>query len=163
MNILIGSVIIWAGALWALARVRRDHASELRTVWAISLDTFVFMLPRLMLGLISAGFLALLLPEAFVQRFLGDSTGFAGLLIASVFGALTPGGPFVAFAIGASALKAGATFGALTAYVTAWCIYSTLRIMSYEVPMMGGRFTKVRLLYSLPVPVVLGLVAQAVM
>ncbi|MBY5971567.1 permease [Ferrimonas balearica] len=163
MNILIGSVIIWAGALWALARVQRDHASELRTVWTISLDTFVFMLPRLMLGLISAGFLALLLPEAFVQRFLGDSAGFAGLLIASVFGALTPGGPFVAFAIGASALKAGATFGALTAYVTAWCIYSILRIMSYEVPMMGGRFTKVRLLYSLPVPVVLGLVAQAVM
>ncbi|MGI3164074.1 hypothetical protein [Pseudooceanicola sp. 200-1SW] len=163
MNILIGSVIIWAAALWALARVRRDHASELRSLWTVSLDTFLFMLPRLVLGMISAGFLALLLPEAFVQRFLGDSAGITGLLIASVFGALTPGGPFVAFAIGASALKAGATFGALTAYVTAWCIYSILRIMSYEVPMLGGRFARVRLLYSLPVPLGLGLLAQLVM
>ncbi|MBR9762852.1 MAG: hypothetical protein GYB53_04800 [Rhodobacteraceae bacterium] len=163
MNILIGTILIWAGALWALSRVRRDHASELRTVWQISLDTFLFMLPRLILGLLSAGFLALLLPEEFVQRYLGDNAGFGGLLVAAVFGALTPGGPFVAFAIGASAIKAGATLGAVAAYVTAWCIYSILRIMSYEVPMLGGTFTRVRLLYSLPVPILLGLLAQAVM
>lgn len=163
MNILIGSILIWAGAFWALARVKRDHESELRAVWQISLDTFLFMLPRLILGMLSAGFLALLLPEEFVQRFLGESSGLAGLFIASVFGALTPGGPFVAFAIGASAIKAGATLGAITAYVTAWCIYSILRIISYEVPMLGAEFTRIRLIYSLPVPILLGLLAQLVM
>lgn len=163
MNILIGTLVIWAAALWALHRVRRDHASELRTVFTISMDTFTFMLPRLILGMLSAGFLALLLPEEFIRRFLGESSGLSGMLMASVFGALTPAGPFVAFAISASAIKAGATFGAIAAYVTAWCIYSILRIMSYEVPMLGGRFARLRLLYSLPVPVLIGLLAQALM
>ncbi|PJE27447.1 Predicted permease [Pseudooceanicola antarcticus] len=163
MNILIGTILIWAGAVWALARVNRDHRSELRTIWQISLDTFLFMLPRLLLGMLSAGFLALLLPEDYVQRFLGESSGLTGLLIASLFGALTPGGPFVAFAIGASAIKAGATLGAITAYVTAWCIYSILRIISYELPMLGAAFTRTRLLVSLPVPILLGLLAPVVM
>jgi len=161
VNILIGTVAIWAGVLWVIRRLSREEGrlAELRVR---ARATFLYILPRVLVGLLSAGFLAALLPEALVARWFGDAAGFSAVVLASVFGALTPGGPFVAFAIGASALKAGAGSGALVAYVTAWSIAALTRTLTYEVSMMGGRFTRIRLLVSAPVPLVLGGLVQLI-
>ncbi|MCR8546927.1 hypothetical protein M4578_03735 [Salipiger sp. P9] len=160
MNILIGTILIWGAALWALAHLNRTAPEARPELYRRATETFLFMLPRLVVGLVGAGFLAALLPEAFVQRWLSAQSGLQGILIASGFGLLTPGGPFVAFAIGASALKAGAGAGALVAYITAWSLVSMVRTLSYEVPLMGRQFTLARVLISLPAPILLGLCAS---
>lgn len=162
MNILIGTVLIWIAAFFAVRHLRRTAPAAMPRLWQQSLQTFLFMLPRVLAGLLGAGFLAALLPAALVDRWFGADAGVTGILLATLFGAVTPGGPFVAFAIGASAIKAGAGAGALVAYVSSWSVVCLLRTISYEVPLMGASFTRIRLLVSLPVPVLLGLAAHVI-
>lgn len=162
MNILIGTILIWAGALWGLHRVRTTAPEQMGTVLAKSRAMFLFMVPRIFAGLVGAGFLAALLPQDMVASAFGADAGLTGVLLGTVFGALSPGGPFVALAIGAAALKAGAGSGALIAYVTSWSLFALTRTLSYELPMMGAGFTRLRFLLSLPVPIVLGLLAHGI-
>ncbi|MEM9429321.1 MAG: hypothetical protein AAGA32_07465 [Pseudomonadota bacterium] len=161
MNILIGTVLIWAAALWVIRRLAREEG-RMTVFGRRARETFLYILPRVAVGLLSAGFLAALLPEERVEALFGASAGVLGLLLASVFGAITPGGPFVVFAIGASALKAGASEGAIVAYVSAWSVVCITRTLTYEVAMMGAAFTRVRILVSLPVPIILGLIVNAI-
>ncbi len=161
MNILIGTVLIWAVALWCLKRLRDDAPERMGELRERVRELFVYMLPRIFIGLAGAGFLAALLPEQAIGRIFGAEAGLMGVLIACLAGAVTPGGPFVAFAIGASALKAGAGAAALVAYVSAWSVICLNRSLTYEAPMMGGAFLRSRLLVSWPVPLVLGGIVHA--
>lgn len=156
MNILIGSVLLALGALFMLRHLSRRNPEALGDIFAQTRQTVTFMIPRIFAGLIGAGFLAELLPVDQVERFFGDSAGITGVAFATLLGALTPGGPFVAFAIGASSLKAGAALAPLMAYVTAWCVFNLNRMITYEMAFMGRRFTWIRHIVSAPVPLVLG-------
>lgn len=162
MNILVGTVLIWAGALWCLHRLRKTAPEQMPEVFSQVWSLFLFMIPRIFAGLIGAGFLAALLPHDVVASAFGSEAGVLGILLGAICGALSPGGPFVALAIGAAALKAGCGAGALIAYVTGWCIFAVTRTMSYELPMLGVGFTRLRLVLSLPVPVILGVLAHLI-
>lgn len=159
MNILIGTVLIWAGAFWALSYLRRTAPEAMDDLRPKAMNTFLYMVPRIFVGVAGAGFLAALLPAGFVRDWLGAGSGLTGIALSAVFGALTPGGPFIAFAIGASALKAGAGIGALIAYVTAWSMFALLRTLSYELSLMGAPFVGLRFAVSAPVPLLLGILA----
>jgi len=66
------------------------------------------LLPRIGAGVIGAGFIAEIVPRALVAEWIGPGSGILGVVIATLGGALTPGGPVVGFSIGAAALKSGA-------------------------------------------------------
>lgn len=150
MNILLGSLIIWAAALWLWRRLpdARWRVAALRA----SRATLAFTLPRVVVALIGAGCFAELLPQDRVQHWFGAQAGLAGLALAIALGPVTPGGAFVAFAIAAAALKAGAAPLAAIAYVTAWALFSLTKLLAYELPLMGREATLVRLAVSWPVP-----------
>jgi len=118
---------------------------------------FLYLLPRLAIGVIGAGFLAALLPQDVVRSWLGPDSGIAGLLLATLAGALTPGGPVIGFAIGASALKSGAGYLAVMAYVTAWALFAVQRLFVWEIPVMPARVVWLRVAASLPLPVLTAL------
>ena len=162
MNILIGTVAIWIIALWLLSLLRARHPDRVPELWTKCRSLFLFMLPRIFVGLIGAGFMAALLPETLVAQSFGREAGLMGVVFAMGAGALTPGGPFVAFAIGAAALKAGAGVGALVAYVSAWCVVCVMRTLAYELPMMGSQFAWIRIAVSLPFVLILGSVAHLI-
>ena len=81
--------------------VLRDSARE-------GVLDFFKLMPRIMLGVIGAGYIAALLPQEVVGRWLGADSGVAGIAIAMLGGFLTPGGPVIGFSIGTAALKGGA-------------------------------------------------------
>lgn len=114
---------------------------------------FLYLIPRLAVGVVGAGFLAALLPHDIVRSWLGPDSGLAGLVLATVAGALTPGGPVIGFAIGASALKSGAGYLAVMAYVTAWALFAVQRLFVWEIPVMPTRVVLLRVAASLPLPV----------
>jgi len=113
---------------------------------------FVRLLPRIGAGVIGSGFIAEILPKAAVASWIGPGSGLLGVLIATLGGALTPGGPVVGFAIGAAALKSGAGAPQVIAYSTAWALYAIHRLVVWEVPMMPARVVWLRALVSLPLP-----------
>ena len=113
---------------------------------------FLRLLPRIGAGVIGSGFIAEVLPKALVASWIGPGSGFFGVVIATLGGALTPGGPVVGFSIGAAALKSGAGAPQVIAYSTAWALYAIHRLLIWEVPMMPARIVWLRAAVSLPLP-----------
>lgn len=147
VNILLW-LIVAALATFAAMRGRVLLSSGLRE----GVVDFLRLLPRIGVGVIGSGFIAEVLPKALVAPWLGPESGFLGVIIATLGGALTPGGPVVGFSIGAAALKSGAGAPQVIAYSTAWALYAIHRLVMWEVPLMPARVVWLRAAVSLPLP-----------
>jgi uncharacterized membrane protein YraQ (UPF0718 family) len=121
---------------------------------------FIRLLPRIGIGVVGSGYIAEVLPKALIAPWLGPESGLIGVLIATVGGALTPGGPVVGFSIGAAALKSGAGAPQVIAYTTAWALYAIHRLVMWEVPMMPPRIVWLRAAVSLPLPFIAAVLAM---
>src|ERR1019366_8162556 len=64
---------------------------------------FIHLLPRIAIGVVGSGYIAEVLPKALIAPWLGPESGLTGVIIATLGGALTPGGPVVSFSIDAAA------------------------------------------------------------
>jgi len=69
-------------------------------------------------------------------------------------GGLIPGGGSITFALVVMLAESGAGVVQLIALVTAWSVFAFHRVAIYEVPLMGARFSILRIIASLPLPVV---------
>lgn len=161
-------VLIFAAILYVIAAImiamaaRRDRAlvgEGLRDAW----DQLVMIMPALTVGILGAGFVAALLPPELAETYLGDGAGVSGYAIAYVIGVLTPGGPVVGFALGAAAIKAGASVPIVVVYVTAWALVNLNRVLIWERATLSSKVMIERLIVSAPVPVLVGLFAWTVM
>ena len=156
INILLWFVV---GALAFLAALRgrvlfNDGARD-------GVIEFIKLLPRIGIGVVGSGFVAEVLPKALIAPWLGPESGLLGVAIATLGGALTPGGPVVGFSIGAAALKSGAGAPQVIAYSTAWALYAVHRLLIWEVPMMPARMVWLRAAVSLPLPFIAAAAAIA--
>lgn len=151
------TVLLWGIAAILLVIAMRRGDGSMMEASRRALREFIYLVPRLAVGVIGAGFLARLLPNELVAAHLGSDSGLSGLVIAELAGALTPGGPVVGFSVGTAALKAGAGLPQVLAYVTAWSLISLNRVIVWEVPIMPRRFVFMRVLVSVPLPILAGL------
>lgn len=119
------------------------------------------LLPRLAVALAIAGLIWVMLPREKLAGLVGRESGMAGLMIALVAGAVTPGGPTSAYALLAVLAASGADRGALVSYITAWALLGLQRVLVWDVPFMGSEFAMLRLAVSLPLPILAGVIARA--
>jgi uncharacterized membrane protein YraQ (UPF0718 family) len=115
-----------------------------------------FVLPRLIPALILAGMLQVLIPQETVSSYFGRDSGLSAILLASVAGILTPGGPMVSVPLLVVLANSGMALGPLVAYMTSWSLFGMQRIIAWEAPLMGWRFVAIRVLPSLAFPVIAG-------
>ena len=167
MNVKLDLALILTGLLWAAVVVLGFAAWRRgRILLREGLRTggwdFVHILPRIMLGVVGSGYLAEVMPQSLIIQWIGPQSGFLGVAIATVFGAITPGGAVVGFAIAATALKSGGGAPQVIAYATAWALISLQRTLVWEVNAMPGRVVAVRLLASLPLAFLAALGAMLV-
>lgn len=118
------------------------------------------LIPRVFVALSVAALLWVLLPRDKISKLIGKSTGIRVLIVATLAGAITPGGPSSAYVLLAVLAASGAERGALVAYITAWATLGLQRILVWDVPFMGAEFALLRFAISLPLPVVAGLIAR---
>lgn len=155
VNILLWLVV---GSLAAIAAMRgRVLLNESARQGVME---FILLLPRIAIGVIGSGFIAEALPNEWVAPWLGPESGFLGVVMATIGGALTPGGPVFGFSIGAAALKSGAGAPQVIAYSTAWALYAIHRLLIWEVPMMPARVVWLRAAVSLPLPFIAAALAM---
>jgi len=121
----------------------------------------LIVLPQLAAGLLLGGLISRLVGREKVAALLGTKSGMKGLMLATAAGTITPGGPFTSFPIVHALWVAGADAGALIAYLTAWALIGLNRLIVWELPVMGAEFALVRTLVCLPLPIVAGLIARA--
>lgn len=155
INILLWLVV---GALALLAALRgrillNDGARE-------GVVEFIRLLPRIGIGVVGSGYIAEVLPKELIAPWLGPESGLLGVTLATLGGALTPGGPVVGFSIGAAALKSGAGAPQVIAYSTAWALYAIHRLVMWEMPMMPPRIVWLRAAVSLPLPFIAAVLAM---
>lgn len=159
MNIIIGTVVLMAlaGWVWRLLDTQARRQQAVERVGQMVLTNS----PRMMIALVSAGLFAELLPDDLVRQYLGETSGVAGILLGAALGVCTPGGAFVAFALAAGAMNAGAAAPVLVAYVSAWSLFALTKVITEEMVFLGPRFILARVTVSFPLPVLAGLVAWA--
>jgi uncharacterized membrane protein YraQ (UPF0718 family) len=115
-----------------------------------------FVLPRMVVALFLAGLMQVLVPQDFVSRYLGQGGGLRGLVLATLAGVVTPGGPMVTMPFMVALANSGAALAPLVAYMTAWSLFGLQRIIAWEAPLMGWRFVLARVVPSLAFPVIAG-------
>ncbi len=117
----------------------------------------LFTLPRMLFAFAVAGLIQVLIPSHLISEWLGSGSGVRGLLLGTLAGTLTPGGPMMHFPIVASLLNSGAGAGPVIAYLTAWSLLGLHRVIIWEIPMLGLEISVVRFIASLAIPPLVGL------
>lgn len=118
------------------------------------------LLPRMLVALAVAALIWAMLPRDRMSRMVGQESGLAGLVIATIAGTVTPGGPSSAYALLAMLGASGADRGALVAYITAWATLGLQRVLIWDVPFLGAEFALFRIAISLPLPLLAGYLAR---
>lgn len=156
---ILGSATV---ALAVLAYARGGSALALAGVDE-GVRILVSVGPQLVLGFLLAGLITVLIPSDLVARLLGEGSGLTGVVIATIAGMLTPGGPYLQFPLLAAIANGGAGSGPIAAYLTAWSLLSANRALVWEIPLLGPGFTAVRWAVSFAAPILIGVITPIAM
>jgi len=146
---------ILAVALVLIGYYKGEHLNGLNQAVQMTIQ----ILPLLIFAFIVAGMVRVLLPSEAVSKWIGEESGIKGILIGTVAGAFTPGGPYVSMPIVAGLLRSGASMGTTVAYITGWSLWAISRL-PMEVGILGWRFAFIRLISVLILPPIAGIFAQ---
>ena len=131
------------------------HVTGLKVSW----NMLIQIIPLLILAFVVAGMVQVLVPQELISKWVGAESGFRGIIIGTVLGALAPGGPFVSMPIAAGLLRAGAGVGTMVAFLTGWSLLAVSR-MPMEIGILGWKFTMIRLACTFFFPLIAGWIAN---
>jgi uncharacterized membrane protein YraQ (UPF0718 family) len=138
----------------------RDGQVRFLAILTEDVGLFATMLPKVLAGCFIGAFVTLLLPRETIARWVGAESGIGGILVATLAGAILPGGPFTIYPVAAAFLAAGADAGAACAFVISWTLIGYTRAIVWELPFFGLDFVAWRVLFSLPLPILAGVAAR---
>jgi len=132
-----------------------EHVLGLKSAMSMTVQ----ILPLVIFAFIVAGMVQVLIPHEFLSKWIGKGSGIRGILIGTVAGSLTPGGPYVSLPIAAGLLRSGASVGTTVAFLTGWSLWAFGRL-PIEVGIMGWKFTLIRMVSTFLFPLIAGLIAN---
>lgn len=151
------ALLAGAGAL-AVWHFRGGYALAEATLEAAELFLWVSVL--IALGFVIGEVMRRLVPPDYVSRTIGAESGWRGLTVATLAGAVTPGGPFTSFPLVLALSRSGADIGTVVAFVTSWSVLGINRVILWEIPLVGADFAALRILVSLPMPFLVGIAVR---
>ncbi len=118
---------------------------------------FLFLRYSLLIvfSMLIAAMLPALIPKEIITHYLGGESGWRGILLGTVIGGLTPGAPYAVFPLIAGLMQLGVGLAPAVSMVCAWGLWSVGRV-PFQAAVMGGRFTALQVLVSLPLPFIAG-------
>jgi len=132
-----------------------QHVTGLKAAWVMTIQ----VLPLLIFAFIVAGMVQVLIPREIIAKWVGGESGFKGIIIGSIAGGLSPGGPYVSLPIVAGLIKSGAGVGTMVAFLTGWSIWAVGRI-PMEIGILGWKFTLIRIVSTFVFPPIAGYIAN---
>ncbi len=132
--------------------------------WRASEDGMRFllkMLPIVLIAFLLAGFVEVLIPEAFVRDWLSEEAGMRGIFIGTIGGMFMVIGPYAAFPIIASIYVAGGGLGTVVSLIGGWSMMGFHRI-PFESGFLGFRFSLIRLSVTFPFVILSGTIAHMI-
>ncbi len=159
---LMSMAIIYLGAVVAGALCWRKNPALFHQGVGIAWRTIKGIAPMLLIAIIAATFLEQILPGPLIGNLIGPDSGIYGVSLAIAIGAITPGGPIVSFPLVVALANAGAGGPQVMAFVTSWSTLAVMRIIVFEIPVIGPKFAYRRFVTSLFIAPVVGLIALAI-
>ncbi|MDQ0304948.1 hypothetical protein [Ancylobacter polymorphus] len=155
----MGTILLWAIAIALIVQAKRKACHAIWPVFRQGLTSFIAILPRFVMAVVTAGFLGKLLPGDLIVSLIGGESGLGGVFLASLLGGFVPGGPLISFPIVVLLRDMGAGLPQLIAFLTAWSVLALHRVLMYESALMGWRFSVTRLASSLILAPIAGVAA----
>lgn len=156
---LIPTIVMGALAIGLLLigylRGQGQHIIGMKSALTMTVD----ILPLLVFVFIVAGMIQVLIPREIVSKWVGSESGMRGIVIGTVAGGFTPGGPYVSLPVVAGLLRSGASVGTMVAFLTGWSLWAFSRL-PMEVGILGWKFTIVRIVCTFFFPPIAGFIAQ---
>ncbi|MBM4043804.1 MAG: permease [Planctomycetes bacterium] len=146
------AVVLLAVAYW---RGQGQHVTGLQAAWRMVYQ----VLPLLLCAFIVAGMVQVLIPQEFINKWVGGEAGMRGIFLGTVAGGFAVGGPYISLPIVAGLLNAGAGVGTMVAFLTSWSLWAFGRL-PMEVGILGWEFTLIRLASTFFFPPIAGLIAH---
>jgi uncharacterized membrane protein YraQ (UPF0718 family) len=115
----------------------------------------------LLLGFAIAGLAQVLIPKELITSWIGQDSGFKGILIRCVLGGLIPGAPYATFPLIAVLYQNGASMGAIVGFVSAWGLWSISRL-PVEIALIDPKPALIRYAITFVVPPLAGLTAEII-
>jgi uncharacterized membrane protein YraQ (UPF0718 family) len=159
-NMLIPTVVMGVLAIALLVIGYSKGGGEHIAGLKVGLNMTWQIIPLLVFAFVVAGMVQVLVPQELLNKWIGAESGFRGIVIGSIAGGLSPGGPYVSLPIAGGWLQAGAGVGTMVAYLTGWSLYAVGRL-PMEVGILGWKLTVARLISTLIFPPLAGLIANA--
>lgn len=157
-DILIMGGLTVLMAIWAFTRDSGLPVRGFQAGFKLLEDVWL----PLLLGFCLAGLFEVMIPRDMLVKWMGEESGFQGILLGWLAGLLIPGGPYVVFPVAASLLKEGMGVGPLITFITAKSLLSPIRMFTWEVPFLGWAFVTARTVPSLLLPPIVGIVGQRI-
>lgn len=149
------TIILWiiAAALGVYAWRKKDGSLKRggNLAWVTLRSNAVLLI----LAFLIVGYIDTLSPTELVRSWIGPQSGLRGILLAEGIGMVLPGGPYVVFPLIAILYQSGASLAAVVTLVTSWATLAFLTV-SFELPLMGWRFTVIRWGLGLSIPLIAG-------
>ena len=146
---------VLAVVLVFLSYQRGVHIEGFKISWSMLLQ----IIPLLVLAFVVAGMVQVLVPRELISNWVGTESGFKGIIIGTVLGAIAPGGPYVSLPLAAGLLRSGAGIGTMVAFLTGWSLIAFSRL-PMEIGIMGWKFTMIRLVCTFFFPPIAGWIAS---
>ncbi|POF34525.1 permease [Roseibium marinum] len=153
--VFVGVAVLAGLACYVLKGPEAFHHALVRDI-----ELVFGLVPRVFVAVSIAAVIWFLLPRERLSGLVGKESGIRGLVVATLAGAVTPGGPASAYSLLTVLATSGADRGAAVAYITAWATLGLQRVLVWDVPFMGAEFAILRIMITIPLPIVAGLIAR---
>lgn len=113
------------------------------------------MVPMIALAVVIASCIEVLISPNLIASWLGDGSGYRGVLAGWIAGILTPGGGPIGLPIAGALAKRGASMPAVLTYLTSMSLLSLIRL-PMEWGILGSRVTLMRWAATACLPLLVG-------
>lgn len=138
--------LIVVGAVIVFTFFNREIGMKALSITAFSFKEMILVIPPIFVLL---GLLDIWVPREMMIKFMGEGSGFKGVLLSFFIGSAAAGPLYGAFPVAAVLMKKGVKFSNILIFIGAW---STTKIpmFLFEMASLGTRFAVTRLLINIP-------------
>jgi uncharacterized membrane protein YraQ (UPF0718 family) len=142
---MMSLTVVIVNALVAVVLIISFIKDEKKT-WkslSVALKSFIRILPMVLVIIIFIGLLLGFVPPDKISRIIGEQSGFGGVVITALLGAVLHIPSLISFPLASSLLKVGASVTATSAFITTLTMIGTVTL-PLEIKELGRKFTLLR-------------------
>ncbi|MBS6184665.1 MAG: permease [Clostridium celatum] len=156
------SIILYSLAIVSIIISFIKDKSKTKESIILGLKSFENILPQFLFIIISIGILLSFLTTDTISKILGNSSGFIGIIIADIMGAITMMPTFVAFSLGNTLLLNGAGYAQVGTLVSSLVLIG-LMTFPLEVKYIGKRAALLRNVIAFIFSIIVGIILGRIM